>query len=339
MALRDSILGRIKEIDSFFELNFDKPYVFHFEKGRLRLKKLLMYEPESVKDPYEGVQNNKKGIILGYEELPEEKGKGNNYEYNEQEDYNDYGGEEDSENNDRINKEKEKKEKIREYRNKLMKMYENQNFCCDRGDLGDAGPYVTPISTGDNFLDKNSYLNTFSNEFGNSENIYNNKNNIYKPGANKGINKKNKKFQKFQNKNKNFNSKDSNNNGNTNSASISNNSYMDNNHNKNKNKMSYTNKIPPQNSKRANRSMDKADKLNTKRMKEEKNRKKIEEEDMNQSLEISEKNKKNCKNNLRDSLYQNTMQFKERMLRFILTKEEYSILMREKAKFNDKLIE
>ena len=44
--LRNSITLRIEEIDKFFEQNFDKPFIFNFEKGRIRLKKLLMYEPE-----------------------------------------------------------------------------------------------------------------------------------------------------------------------------------------------------------------------------------------------------------------------------------------------------
>ena len=46
--MRQSIQNRIQEIDKFFELNFDKPYVFNFENGRIKLKKLLMYEPEII---------------------------------------------------------------------------------------------------------------------------------------------------------------------------------------------------------------------------------------------------------------------------------------------------
>ena len=45
LELRKSIENRIIEIDNFIEENFDKQYVLHFEKGKLKLKKLLQITP------------------------------------------------------------------------------------------------------------------------------------------------------------------------------------------------------------------------------------------------------------------------------------------------------
>ena len=45
------------------------------------------------------------------------------------------------------------------------------------------------------------------------------------------------------------------------------------------------------------------------------------------------------RNPFHDSLDQNNMQLKEIKLKIILTKEEYALLMREKAIFNNPLIE
>ena len=47
--------------------------------------------------------------------------------------------------------------------------------------------------------------------------------------------------------------------------------------------------------------------------------------------------KKYYRNPFYDSLTQNNMQLKEIKLKFILTKEEYTLLMREKARFNNPL--
>lgn len=43
--LRKAIEARIIEIDDFIEENFDKEFVLHFEKGKLKLKKLLQITP------------------------------------------------------------------------------------------------------------------------------------------------------------------------------------------------------------------------------------------------------------------------------------------------------
>ena len=45
VTLRESIEERIEQIDNFYELNFDQPYSSTFEKGRIKLKKLLMFKP------------------------------------------------------------------------------------------------------------------------------------------------------------------------------------------------------------------------------------------------------------------------------------------------------
>ena len=45
IELRKSIENRIIEVDNFIEENFDKQYVLHFEKGKLKLRKLLQITP------------------------------------------------------------------------------------------------------------------------------------------------------------------------------------------------------------------------------------------------------------------------------------------------------
>ena len=45
LNLRKSIEERIAEIDAFLEDNFDKPYVLNFEKGKIKLRKILLITP------------------------------------------------------------------------------------------------------------------------------------------------------------------------------------------------------------------------------------------------------------------------------------------------------
>ena len=63
LDLREKIEDRIEEIGDYYELNFDKPNAQYFEKGRMKLKKLLMFEPSSVSEMrIEG--NNHKNYAL-----------------------------------------------------------------------------------------------------------------------------------------------------------------------------------------------------------------------------------------------------------------------------------
>ena len=43
LDLREKIEDRIEDIENYYELNFDKPNSQYFEKGRMKLKKLLMF--------------------------------------------------------------------------------------------------------------------------------------------------------------------------------------------------------------------------------------------------------------------------------------------------------
>ena len=64
MDLREKIEDRIEEIENFYELNFDKPNSQYFEKGRMKLKKLLMYEPSNISEMNVEMNNNKINMAL-----------------------------------------------------------------------------------------------------------------------------------------------------------------------------------------------------------------------------------------------------------------------------------
>ena len=64
MDLREKIEDRIEEIENFYELNFDKPNSQYFEKGRMKLKKLLMYEPSNISEMNVEMNNNKVNMAL-----------------------------------------------------------------------------------------------------------------------------------------------------------------------------------------------------------------------------------------------------------------------------------
>jgi len=61
--LRQSIQNRIEELEDFFEDNFDKEFIFYFESGRYKLKKLLMYEPNLLDEIDNG--KNIKALVFG----------------------------------------------------------------------------------------------------------------------------------------------------------------------------------------------------------------------------------------------------------------------------------
>ena len=91
LDLRESIEDRIEEIENFYEINFDQPYAQHFEKGRIKLKKLLMFEPFAINEIKVGNNNfvNKKKKIKNnaYEINPLYKNTNDNHDnstfYNE----------------------------------------------------------------------------------------------------------------------------------------------------------------------------------------------------------------------------------------------------------------
>ena len=64
LELRESIEDRIEEIDNYYELNFDKPNSQYFEKGRMKLKKLLMFEPSSISEMVVGGNNQKNYALI-----------------------------------------------------------------------------------------------------------------------------------------------------------------------------------------------------------------------------------------------------------------------------------
>ena len=49
ISLKESIQKRIEEIESFYESNFDEPFVLNFEKGVINLKNILIQnKPNSI---------------------------------------------------------------------------------------------------------------------------------------------------------------------------------------------------------------------------------------------------------------------------------------------------
>ena len=60
--MRESIKKRIDDLDIFFEDNFDNEFISHFERGRYKLKKLIQYEPNLIDEIDNGI--NMKAFIL-----------------------------------------------------------------------------------------------------------------------------------------------------------------------------------------------------------------------------------------------------------------------------------
>ena len=63
IELRHSIENRIEELEDFFEDNFDNEFIFYFERGRYKLKILLIYEPNLLDEINNG--KNMKEFIFG----------------------------------------------------------------------------------------------------------------------------------------------------------------------------------------------------------------------------------------------------------------------------------
>lgn len=51
LLLQASIRGRIQEFEDLFEKNYENPLIIHFEKQKLRLRKLLQKEPPKIVTP------------------------------------------------------------------------------------------------------------------------------------------------------------------------------------------------------------------------------------------------------------------------------------------------
>ena len=51
LLLQASIRGRIQEFEDLFEKNYENPLIVHFEKQKLRLRKLLQKEPVKIVTP------------------------------------------------------------------------------------------------------------------------------------------------------------------------------------------------------------------------------------------------------------------------------------------------
>ena len=283
LSLRESIRNRILEIDSFFELNFDKPYIYNFETGRIKLKKLLMYEPDTISE----FNENKKYILAGYDDIPEEKDNEIIYEKKgingpiAKRNYNiNYNIQETSfSNNKNINIQNNKKSK-------------------------------------NNYNLNNANKNTFFDDYNNRNNkikTLNNSTNL----KNKINNEKNKYPQKIINKNDKINN---------NFISKTNNKSED-----------ITERNETNDNQETNNDNENEDKENNNAISLSINSIKDENSTERNATDESFKNKKisRYKKSYRDSLAQNNMQVREINVRFILTKEEYSILMREKAKHQD----
>ena len=358
--MRQSIQNRIHEIDKFFELNFDKPYVFNFENGRIKLKKLLMYEPEIItKIADDNINNNNKCVVFGIEDqIKDEKEeidyKEDNLLTNKNKITNIY------ENDNDMNNEKAKKKRINEFKSKIMNLTERKN-------LNNFNNNVKVNNNNNNYNNRSKNLNNRNNVL-NIPNIFYSTQSSYNNKANKVIehefkNKKNinnKKnypdklqFPKNRNNNIKINNDYRNDNPNKNNLKKNNdnNSYLSKYliNSKNNLRNNYKSKLNNQISNENENNFKKKNnnKENNKIL--DNNNKEIYDNDddfdylqneiikINKRPENLEMKKKYYRNPFYDSLTQNNMQVKEIKLKFILTKEEYTLLMREKARFNNPL--
>ena len=219
-----------------------------------------MYEPETISE----INENKKYILAGYDEIPEEKYNENKYENINSE-----------ESSNKINNNK---------KNNLF--FEEYNNTIKRKPLSISTDIKNKIN-----INNNIYPQSKSNKYKNMKNNIKYNYNISKINQEKNTPKKDiNKLSEINDKN---NDNDNNNNSNINSDENNNiiNTLSLNSYN------------------------------NTDR----------------KDIDDSFKNKKikGHKLSKRDSLAQNNMQVREINIRFILTKEEYAILMKEKAKIQD----
>ena len=304
ISLKESIQNRISQIDSFYELNFDQDYINNFEIGRIKLKKLLMYEPETISE-INDLNENEKCILVGYDKIIEEKESESSHENKEYD--------------DSFNQNKNIIINNTKISNNYKKPNNNKLF------------YSNNMN---NIINKKGFFDDYNSKLKDSNNItiINNNNKIKsKIYSQKTTNNNTIDKNKVKNKTKYINS-------------IKNKSPIKINDNKNNDK-STIKSIESTN-------RQKIDNLDDNRNIEEENindkdnynntislnsfMHKISDTDRNEIKEINKKRK--IKNSNRDSLAQNNMQLKEILFRFILTKEEYEVLMKEKAKIQDILI-
>jgi len=296
------------ELDSFVELNFDKPYIFNFEAGRIKLKKLLMYEPESIYEINEN-NENKNYILAGYDKIPEEKEiqSKNENEYNEES----------------LSRESKEENSSLDFIGKTNSSNnKNKNSINIKNNQKTKKPQQ-------NFLPNKIVKNTFFDEAYNNntkKDKINDNNNIQK-GKNKKNIKNNIPPKNNQIKNKKINfrkplkqeqKQDKNE-----SISIFQNNILE-------NEELYDNIEEKKEDDNANNT------LTSNSLKENKSTgtgRNNNDNDNNNNNDYSFKNKTTSRKlTYRDSLAQNNMQLREINLRFILTKEEYAVLMKEKAK-------
>ena len=220
-----------------------------------------MYEPETISE----INENKKYILAGYDEIPEEKYNENKYENINSE-----------ESSNKINNNK---------KNNLF--FEEYNNTIKRKPLSISTDIKNKIN-----INNNIYPQSKSNKYKNMKNNIKYNYNISK------INQEKNTPKKDINKLSEINDKNNDNDNNNNNSNI--NSDENNNIINTLSLNSYNNT----------------------------DRKDIDDSFKNKKI-------KGHKLSKRDSLAQNNMQVREINIRFILTKEEYAILMKEKAKIQD----
>ncbi len=64
--LISQITKRIEELENFYDDNIEDSRVANFEKGRIRLKKLLMYDPDFMNKMELESQNEFRGLTFSY---------------------------------------------------------------------------------------------------------------------------------------------------------------------------------------------------------------------------------------------------------------------------------
>jgi hypothetical protein len=189
--LREKIEDRIEEIENYYEYNFDKPNSKYFEKGRMKLKKLLMYEPSTVNEMYLG-ENNQKNAVLIINDTNK-----NTIEDNLS---NNYNNDDDNENKENLlnkqihlssNKKKKVKPKFIPLKEKKWKknlsaeiFYKNKNIDSEEENKRNFHKYAFKNSLEKNHKNNNIFINKQSNLYiKNNYNLYED----YK--KNKSINK------------------------------------------------------------------------------------------------------------------------------------------------------